>query len=147
MIRKTVDATELPAVAAELAKELTGTPGFCLWLVGPLGAGKTTLTGHILRALGHPKDAPVTSPTYTYMNEYKIGGHWYAHLDLYRANASFSTEELGLLDARPFQGVFVEWPEKAPNDVGIRPTHVLTVGFTENEHLRDIALENRACAP
>jgi tRNA threonylcarbamoyl adenosine modification protein YjeE len=134
-----IETAALPAFGVELARTLDAQP-FCLWLQGPLGAGKTTLTGHILRGLGLPADAKVTSPTYTYMNEYRIDGRWYAHLDLYRAKPDFSTEELGLLDARPFHGVFVEWPEKAPGDPGLVPSHVLTLAFTDADDRRSVSL-------
>jgi tRNA threonylcarbamoyl adenosine modification protein YjeE len=116
---------------AEFDSQSKHTGGFCLWLVGPLGAGKTTLVGQILKELGLPREAPVTSPTYTYMNEYQIGDRWFAHLDLYRIKPGFSSEDLGLADARPYYGIFVEWPEKSPRDPYLQPTHILTIGFPE----------------
>ncbi len=122
-------AKDLPIVAGEIARHLVGSDPFCLWLRGPLGAGKTTLTGHVLRHLGLDPTLPVTSPTYTYMNEYRIGASWYAHLDLYRGNHALSSEDLGLVDARRFRGIFVEWPEKAGADPVLRPTHVLDVSY------------------
>mgnify|MGYP001595307615 CR=1 FL=1 len=45
---------------------------------------------------------------------------------------------LGLLDARPYRGVVVEWPERLAQDPTLRPTHVLKVSFTENDTLRDL---------
>ncbi len=117
----------LPEVAAKIAASLMGQAPFCLWLQGPLGAGKTTVTGHVLRHLGLSAKTPVTSPTYTYMNEYPVNKSWYAHLDLYRANASLSSEDLGLVDARRFRGLFIEWPEKVQGDPNLRPTHVLEI--------------------
>lgn len=121
------DQAALPEVAAKIAETLRGVDPFCLWLKGPLGAGKTTVTGHVLRHLGLKPTLPVTSPTYTYMNEYPIGPLWYAHLDLYRANGQLSSEDLGLVDARKFRGLFVEWPERAAGDPNFRPTHVLEI--------------------
>ena len=56
-------AADLPTVGRRIAAELTREGEFCLWLEGPLGAGKTTLAGHIFRALGLPETTPVTSPT------------------------------------------------------------------------------------
>lgn len=121
------DQSGLPEVAARIAESLLTQDPFCLWLKGPLGAGKTTVTGHVLRRLGLSDRTPVTSPTYTYMNEYPVHKSWYAHLDLYRANASLSSEDLGLVDARRFRGLFVEWPEKVAGDPNLRPTHVLEI--------------------
>lgn len=138
---KQVNDEALPDLGRDLALLLTEEPAFCIWLEGPLGAGKTTLTGHILRGLGLGSEAAVTSPTYTYMNEYRIDGLWYAHLDLYRANASLSSEELGLLDAKPFRGVFVEWPEKMPGDPALKPTHKLSIAFTDDPATREFLLQ------
>ncbi len=126
------DAEGLPRLAARIAASLSAaSPPFCLWLIGDLGAGKTTLTGHIFRALGLDARMPVTSPTYTYVNEYKVGDHWYAHLDLYRAGAAFSLEDLGLVDARRYAGFFVEWPGAVPPSPAITPTHELHLMFGE----------------
>ena len=115
-------------VVAELSSPDTPKP-FCLWLSGPLGAGKTTIVGQLLRKLGLPELMPVTSPTYTYMNEYQIGTRWFAHLDLYRTKESLYSEDLGLADARSYDGFFVEWPEKKINDPFLQPTHTLTIEF------------------
>ncbi len=121
------DDTALPEIARQIAESLLTHDPFCLWLKGPLGAGKTTVTGYVLRHLGLGARTPVTSPTYTYMNEYPVDKSWYAHLDLYRANASLSSEDLGLVDARKFRGLFIEWPEKVAGDPNLRPTHVLEI--------------------
>lgn len=133
-----VPETDLPALATRLLTALKAVPApFCLWLVGDLGAGKTTFTRHLLRALGVPSHVPVTSPTYTYMNEYRTPtGEWYAHLDLYRAKDTFSLEDLGLLDVRQYAGYIVEWPEAIPANPAIDPTHVLKLEFTADTNVR-----------
>jgi len=131
---------ELELVAGKVADAIRPVRPFCLWLKGPLGAGKTTLTGQLLRHLGLPKTVPVTSPTYTYMNDYQIGDEWYAHLDLYRSRGALSSEDLGLADARPFNGIFVEWPEESPNDPYLQPTHVLEIAFVQGGAAREYRL-------
>jgi tRNA threonylcarbamoyl adenosine modification protein YjeE len=139
----------LGEIAAFLAKVLldftkeSGGP-FCLWLQGGLGAGKTTLTGYLLRALGLPPNIPVTSPTYTYMNEYCISSGenagWYAHLDLYRASSNLDVSELGVFDARPFRGFIVEWPEMLSDPESLAPTHVLRIELAEGGARRSYEL-------
>lgn len=100
---------------------------FVLWLDGDMGAGKTTFVRHLLKNNGLDPSIPVSSPTYTLMNEYEIGKEWFAHIDFYRANAAFSLEEMGVLDARTFRGIFIEWPETPPTGQSIMPTHVLKI--------------------
>jgi tRNA threonylcarbamoyl adenosine modification protein YjeE len=129
---KTMAVDGLDDVARAVVAALGTARPFCLWLQGSLGAGKTTLTGAILRQLGLPAAQPVTSPTFTYLNEYRIGTDWYAHLDLYRlggASQGMSPEDLGLVDSRPFAGYFVEWPDQIPASPALAPTHTLAISF------------------
>lgn len=88
-------------------------------LSGPLGAGKTTLAQGVARGLGI--DEPVTSPTFTMMNEYDSGRVPLFHLDLYRLHETSGTAEFPLdfqmlaaeLDEiiQAPSVVLVEWPE------------------------------------
>lgn len=56
--------------------------GAVLVLTGPLGAGKTTFTQALARALG--STAAVTSPTYTLVHEYPTPDGPLVHIDAYR---------------------------------------------------------------
>jgi len=89
--------------------------GDMLTLSGDLGAGKTTLSRGILRALGH--DGPVPSPTFTLVQHYETGGLMVAHFDLYRLSDHDEIFELGLDDALADGVVLVEWPEILGDDV------------------------------
>ena len=72
---------ETEAVGRELAQSLP--PGRSVLLRGNLGAGKTVFSRGFARGLGITE--PVSSPTYTIVQEYELpaGGRLY-HLDLYR---------------------------------------------------------------
>jgi tRNA threonylcarbamoyladenosine biosynthesis protein TsaE len=120
---------DLEALAQDLVKELTAP--FVLWLEGEVGAGKTTLTGHILRALGLPQGVPVTSPSCCYANDYEIGGRYYAHLDLYRIQDGALPPEGVLADDRQYQGLIVEWPGQASLGSSFLPTHRLKIRYRE----------------
>lgn len=124
----TVREDDLAQAGRDIVREagLSREP-FCLWLQGPLGAGKTTFSRSILRALGLPERVNVTSPTYTYVNEYQIEGKWFAHLDLYRLPKRLSPEDLGLVDSRDFVGFLVEWPEMLPDSPVLQATHMLKI--------------------
>lgn len=80
-------------------------------LRGELGAGKTTLVGGLMAALGHV--GAVRSPTYTLIEPYELLGCDLYHLDLYRLTEPNQLEELGVRDLlKPGAVLLVEWPER-----------------------------------
>jgi tRNA threonylcarbamoyladenosine biosynthesis protein TsaE len=131
IFEKTSNLSSLEKIAKLISAEIIKEDRFCLWLDADMGAGKTTLTRYILRELGLDEKTPVTSPTYTYLNEYKINGKWIAHLDLYRMNGGDDLYELGLSETRPFSGYIVEWPEAVEDPDPLHPTHILNIQALE----------------
>ena len=83
-------AAETLDIAAAFASKLVG--GDVVLLHGDLGAGKTTFTKGIARALG-VKDV-VTSPTFTIVKEYEGDRLRLFHMDMYRLTGDIT--ELGL---------------------------------------------------
>ena len=81
-------------------------------LHGPLGAGKTTFTRHLLQALGvHGR---IKSPTYAVMEPYELPGLAIAHFDFYRFNDPHEWVDAGFRDVFAAPGLkLAEWPEKA----------------------------------
>lgn len=81
-------------------------------LVGSLGSGKTTFCGALLKKLG-VQDL-VISPTFTYVNIYKIAdGRTVYHFDLYRLKSIEEFEQFGFFEYldQPNVLVLIEWPE------------------------------------
>ncbi|MDD4881602.1 MAG: tRNA (adenosine(37)-N6)-threonylcarbamoyltransferase complex ATPase subunit type 1 TsaE [Gallionellaceae bacterium] len=103
------DETATLALGARLAAGVR--PGMAVWLVGDLGAGKTTLTRGLLRALGH--GGRVKSPTYTLVEIYPFSSFNLYHFDLYRFIDPEEWEEAGFREYfNPESICLVEWPEK-----------------------------------
>ena len=127
LFEKTSILDGLSEVANAIGKILMADDGFTLLLTAEMGSGKTTFVRYMLNSLGLSEDTPVVSPTYTLMNEYKVGDQWFAHLDLYRFTAGACLEELGVLDTRDFRGIFVEWPDQSGQTDELHPTHQLTI--------------------
>jgi tRNA threonylcarbamoyladenosine biosynthesis protein TsaE len=100
--------------------------GDVVFLRGDLGAGKTTLTRGLLRALGH--SGRVKSPTYALVELYVISKLNFYHFDFYRFRDPEEWHEAGFRDL--FNGAnicLVEWPEKAE---GLLPAADLSVLLT-----------------
>lgn len=108
-------ADEMRALGARLATALCGASlvePFVLGLSGDLGAGKTTLVGGLLAALGH--EGPARSPTYSLIEPYRLGGRDVYHCDLYRLRDPEELEDIGLRDLLAGPSLLlVEWPERA----------------------------------
>ena len=119
-------------------------------LLGDLGAGKTTFTRYLLKALGHT--GKVKSPTYALcepyeirINQHLIGFH---HFDLYRMKYPTEWVDAGFKDTLSSHGIaIVEWPEKAE---GTLPPFDLEITLTANSddsrdaHLRALTAQGES---
>ena len=99
---------ETEAVGAALGKVLPA--GTVIAYRGDLGAGKTAFTRGLARGLGYRE--PVTSPTYTIVNEYLGGRCDLFHFDMYRLASSEDLWDIGWEDYLDRGGICaVEWSE------------------------------------
>ena len=102
-------ATQLFAAALALQPALRNA---FIELHGDLGAGKTTLVRHLLRALG--VQGRVKSPTYAVVEPYELPGLNVWHFDFYRFSDPREWVDAGFRDLFASPGLkLAEWPEKA----------------------------------
>ncbi|MCP3968619.1 MAG: tRNA (adenosine(37)-N6)-threonylcarbamoyltransferase complex ATPase subunit type 1 TsaE [Lentisphaerae bacterium] len=130
-----VEATE--EFAAKLAAETK--PGTVIALHGNLGAGKTVFSRGFARGLNITE--PVSSPTYTIIQEYPLTqGGWLFHLDLYRiedenAALAFGVDEY-LSEDQAF--ILVEWPERIQDLLPEETVHINIIHT--GDETRDIVM-------
>jgi tRNA threonylcarbamoyladenosine biosynthesis protein TsaE len=102
---------------------------------GEMGAGKTTFIHALCDARGVTD--PVSSPTFSIINEYRYPGGRIFHIDLYRLKDEAEAVRAGVEDVL-YSGdlCLVEWPGRAP---GIFPpgTITLQIAATDRE-IREI---------
>lgn len=102
------------SLARDFAKRLTRLPA-CVFLEGPLGAGKTLFTkGLVAGLLGEEAASRVKSPSFVLIHEY-LGpkGPLVVHVDFYRLD-SWENAMMEILDYLSLPCVLViEWPKKS----------------------------------
>ena len=104
----TTSPEETENIGAALGRALPG--GTVIAYRGDLGAGKTAFTRGLARGLGYAD--PVTSPTYTIVNEYLGGRLPLFHFDMYRLASSDDLFDIGWEDYLDRNGICaVEWSE------------------------------------
>jgi tRNA threonylcarbamoyladenosine biosynthesis protein TsaE len=86
-------------------------------LEGELGAGKTTLVRHLLRALG--VSGRIKSPTYAVVEPYELPDLPVWHFDFYRFNDPREWEDAGFREIFAGPGLkLAEWADKARGYIG-----------------------------
>lgn len=113
-------------LGAWLGTQLTA--GDVVYLLGDLGAGKSTLARALIRALTRP-DEDVPSPTFTLVQTYTGPYIDIAHFDLYRLTDPEEVYEIGLFEMAETHLCLIEWPERlghlgfdAPWRIGLKET-------------------------
>lgn len=126
------------ALGAALA---TATPPSCvIYLVGDLGAGKTTFARGFIRSLGHK--GAVKSPTYALMEPYELPSRKCYHFDLYRLADAGELEYLGIRDLLQTEAILlVEWPEKGEGEL---PLPDLVVAINHDGECRQLQIKSHS---
>ena len=112
-----------------------------IYLIGDLGAGKTTFTRYFLQQLGHV--GAVKSPTYTLVEPYRVQGQDVFHFDLYRLNDPYELELMGIRDYldTPNALFLFEWPSKGGDEIPMADL-VLEITKSEDELTRMVTISS-----
>ncbi len=105
-IFETNSAEETFALGEKLGKEAIA--GQVFTLIGDLGVGKTVFTQGVAKGLDITE--PISSPTFTIVQEYDEGRLPFYHFDVYRIGDVEEMEEIGYEDYFYGNGIcFIEW--------------------------------------
>lgn len=121
------DTADLDRAATEFLEKIGDHTLIALY--APMGAGKTTFTTAVCRALGVTD--PVGSPTFAIVNEYmRADGDPMYHFDFYRINRLSEALDIGLYDYLDSGCLcMMEWPE---NIEELLPEETLKVSVKVN---------------
>lgn len=137
------DETQTQALATNLARS-PALANAVLALHGDLGAGKTTLVRHLLRALG--VSGRIKSPTYAVVEPHQApwpptwptqGRNtldiW--HFDFYRFSEPREWEDAGFRELFAQPGLkLVEWPDKAAGAMPLPDADLTLLPMADHEH-------------
>lgn len=141
MIIETRSAKETFDLGVELGQKAKR--GQVYTLVGDLGVGKTVFTQGLAEGLGITE--PISSPTFTIVQEYDEGRLPFYHFDVYRIGDISEMDEIGFEDYVYGEGIsLIEWAnlieEILPDDcIAITIEKDLSQGFD----YRKITIEGR----
>src|SRR5829696_3805782 len=131
---RSLDEThDIAAAVAALARQ-----GDVILLAGEMASGKTAFAQGFGRALGVTE--PITSPTFTLVHSYDIGGFTLHHADLYRLDQISEVAELALAELAEYHGlVLVEWGDVVESTFGDHLTVELRPA-TGDESAREVRI-------
>jgi tRNA threonylcarbamoyladenosine biosynthesis protein TsaE len=132
--RELPNEERLEAFAASFAS--ASSAPLVVYLIGNLGAGKTTFVRAFIRALGY--SGRVKSPTYGLMERYDFQSFKCLHLDLYRLENEAELDFLALRDLLDEHTVLlVEWPDRGGKSL---PPADVELKFSESITQRSLSL-------
>lgn len=118
--------------------------GDVVFLQGPLGVGKSSLTRFLLQQMGYK--GVVLSPTYGLVHSYDCVSPAVHHFDLYRLH---DLDELVAIGAQDFFSsdsiCVIEWPDLLV-EWGVEPSWVFHLSFNRSDGSRQCIIESSSLA-
>ena len=137
MIVKSLE--HLKQISKKISQKLKN--GDCVFLIGEIGVGKTTLTRHLINNIQSQKglkETEVLSPTFNLLYEYEIKDLKIMHYDLYRIKKAEELEHLGIFSENEKTIKIVEWPDLIKTPLTNRLEVHLEYGKNDNERKMNI---------
>ena len=132
MIVKSLE--HLKQISKKISQKLKN--GDCVFLIGEIGVGKTTLTRHLINNIQSQKglkETEVQSPTFNLLYEYEIKDLKIMHYDLYRIKKAEELEHLGIFSENEKTIKIVEWPDLIKTPLTNKLEVHLEYGKNDNE--------------
>ena len=137
MIVKSLE--HLKQISKKISQKLKN--GDCIFLIGEIGVGKTTLTRHLINNMQSQKglkETEVLSPTFNLLYEYEIKDLKIMHYDLYRIKKAEELEHLGIFSENEKTIKIVEWPDLIKTPLTNKLEVHLEYGKNDNERKMNI---------
>ena len=137
MIVKSLE--HLKQISKKISQKLRN--GDCVFLIGEIGVGKTTLTRHLINNIQSQKglkETEVLSPTFNLLYEYEIKDLKIMHYDLYRLKKAEELEHLGIFSENEKTIKIVEWPDLIKTPLTNKLEVHLEYGKNDNERKMNI---------
>ena len=137
MIVKSLE--HLKQISKKISQKLKN--GDCVFLIGEIGVGKTTLTRHLINNIQSQKglkETEVLSPTFNLLYEYEIKDLKIMHYDLYRIKKAEELEHLGIFSENEKTIKIVEWPDLIKTPLSNKLEIHLEYGKNDNERKMNI---------
>ena len=132
MIIKSLD--HLNIISKIISQKLEN--GDCIFLIGEIGVGKTTLTRYLINNLQNQrglKETEVLSPTFNLLYEYEIKNLKIMHYDLYRIKKVNELDHLGIFSENKKTVKIIEWPDLIKTPLINKLEIYLEYGDNDNE--------------
>tara|TARA_B100001063_G_C16390765_1_gene369998 strand:- start:115 stop:570 length:456 start_codon:yes stop_codon:yes gene_type:complete len=132
MIIKSLDHLQL--ISGKIADKVSEKD--CIFLIGEIGVGKTTLTRSLINNFQKREGIELTevlSPTFNLLYEYDIKKLKVMHYDLYRIKNSNELNQLGIFKENIDSIKIIEWPQLIETNVTDRLEIYLSYARNENE--------------